>query len=218
MRDLVNGFRTDTLHLPALHTRQATLMMIEERVPYTYCWSPSLVPKPDDWASHINVSGFFFLEDDATTNKVQAKDLLEFLGLNRNQTKKDRRDSVVALLHVVSAVCHHGGAGTTAAVLRAGKPTIIVPFFDDQLFWGNVVEKIGAGPRPTPGKDLTAEILTEAFRVAHEPRSSAVAERIQRAILAEHGCEEAVRVRFTPIYQYHGCAVISNRRSLPAIT
>ena len=47
-------------------------------------------------------------------------------------------------------MCHHGGAGTTAAGLRAGKPTIIVPFFGDQFFWGNVIEKSGAGPRPLP--------------------------------------------------------------------
>jgi UDP:flavonoid glycosyltransferase YjiC (YdhE family) len=32
----------------------------------------------------------------------------------------------------VAAVCHHGGAGTTAIGLREGRPTIIVPFFGDQ--------------------------------------------------------------------------------------
>ena len=36
--------------------------MIEEHVPYTYCWSQSLVPKPYDWSENINVSGFFFLD------------------------------------------------------------------------------------------------------------------------------------------------------------
>ena len=46
---------------------------------------------------------------------------------------------------LVLCVCHHGGAGTTAAGLRAGKPTIILPFSGDQFFWGNIVEKIGAG-------------------------------------------------------------------------
>jgi UDP:flavonoid glycosyltransferase YjiC (YdhE family) len=34
------------------------------------------------------------------------------------------------------AVCHHGGAGTTSAGLRAGLPTVVVPFFGDQFFWG----------------------------------------------------------------------------------
>jgi sterol 3beta-glucosyltransferase len=37
----------------------------------------------------------------------------------------------------VAAVVHHGGAGTTGAGLRAGKPTLIVPFISDQRFWGD---------------------------------------------------------------------------------
>ena len=82
MRDIVNEFRNETLGLPALHTRQATYMMIDEHVPYTYCWSPTLVPKPNDWAAHINVSGFFFLEHDATADSKQSDDLLKFLGLH----------------------------------------------------------------------------------------------------------------------------------------
>ncbi len=82
MRDIVNNFRNEILGLPALHTRQATYMMIDEHVPYTYCWSPTLVPKPNDWAAHINVSGFFFLEHDATADSKQPDELLEFLGLN----------------------------------------------------------------------------------------------------------------------------------------
>ncbi|KAE8959943.1 Sterol 3-beta-glucosyltransferase, partial [Phytophthora rubi] len=43
------------------------------------------------------------------------------------------------LMPRVSAVVHHGGAGTTAAGLLAGKPTFIVPFFGDQPFWGQAV-------------------------------------------------------------------------------
>ena len=88
MRDIINEFRNNTLGLPSLHTRQATNMMIEEKVPYTYCWSPALVPKPDDWASHINVSGFFFLEKDATAATEQSDDLIKFLGLNSKQNQK----------------------------------------------------------------------------------------------------------------------------------
>ncbi|KAH0157064.1 UDP-Glycosyltransferase/glycogen phosphorylase, partial [Aureobasidium melanogenum] len=44
----------------------------------------------------------------------------------------------------VQCVIHHGGAGTTSAGLAAGKPTIIVPFFGDQLTWGQAVFKAGA--------------------------------------------------------------------------
>lgn len=77
MRDLINEFRQNTLKLASLHTRQAVRAMRIEKVPYTYCWSPSLVAKPSDWPEHINVSGFFFL--DLATNYKPSEDLLRFL-------------------------------------------------------------------------------------------------------------------------------------------
>ena len=40
------------------------------------------------------------------------------------------------LFEKVSAVVHHGGAGTTAIGLKKGCPTVVVPFFGDQPFWG----------------------------------------------------------------------------------
>lgn len=49
------------------------------------------------------------------------------------------------LFQQVDAVSHHGGAGTTGASLRAGKPTIIRPFFGDQYFFGGRVEDLGVG-------------------------------------------------------------------------
>lgn len=66
----------------------------------------------------------------------------------------------------VAAVVHHGGAGTTAAGLRAGIPSIVVPFFGDQPFWGARVVELGAGPKPIPYKNLTAEQLSQAIQVA----------------------------------------------------
>ena len=47
------------------------------------------------------------------------------------------------LFNVVNAVVHHGGAGTTAAGIKAGKPTWICPFFGDQFFWGEIIYKNG---------------------------------------------------------------------------
>lgn len=87
MRDIVNDFRK-SLGLLTLNTSQAVSALTDEQVPHTYCWSPSLVPKPDDWGEHINVSGFFFLDlGTAYTNPPQ--DLLAFLGLdNVNSTEQ----------------------------------------------------------------------------------------------------------------------------------
>jgi UDP:flavonoid glycosyltransferase YjiC (YdhE family) len=66
----------------------------------------------------------------------------------------------------MAAVVHHGGAGTTAAGLRAGVPSIVVPFFGDQPFWGRRVYDLGAGPRPIPRRQLTVERLALALRTA----------------------------------------------------
>jgi UDP:flavonoid glycosyltransferase YjiC (YdhE family) len=93
----------------------------------------------------------------------------------------------------VAAVVHHGGAGTTAASLRAGVPTIIVPFFLDQFFWGRRVFELGVGPRPILRKRLEADTLAEAIRVATTDsemhgRAAALGARIR----AEDGVARAV--------------------------
>jgi sterol 3beta-glucosyltransferase len=66
----------------------------------------------------------------------------------------------------MAAVVHHGGAGTTAAGLRAGTPTVVCPFFGDQAYWGERVAALGAGPRPLPIRRLTADGLAAAIRRA----------------------------------------------------
>jgi sterol 3beta-glucosyltransferase len=65
-----------------------------------------------------------------------------------------------------AAVVHHGGAGTTAAGLRAGVPSVVIPFFADQPFWGRRVAELGVGPAPIPRKKLTAERLARAIETA----------------------------------------------------
>ena len=68
------------------------------------------------------------------------------------------------------AVCHHGGAGTTAAGLRAGLPTVVVPSFGDQFFWGQRVANAGAGPEPIPIARLDSAALAEAFEMCRRPQ------------------------------------------------
>lgn len=89
----------------------------------------------------------------------------------------------------VSAVCHHGGAGTTAAGIQAGKPTIVVPFFGDQPFWGSMVARAGAGPDPIPYKKLTAEGLAEAIKIALKPETQAKAQLLGQRIREEKGAD-----------------------------
>src|SRR5262249_54728538 len=66
----------------------------------------------------------------------------------------------------VSAVIHHGGAGTTAAALRAGVPSVILPFFFDQGFWGRRLAACGLGPPPISFYRLSTATLAQALDAA----------------------------------------------------
>lgn len=95
----------------------------------------------------------------------------------------------------VAAVVHHGGAGTTAAGLRAGKPTVICPFMGDQPFWGQRVYDLGVGPQPIPQKRLNADDLAEAIRAAVTDREMRRrAGTLGEAIRAEDGVGRAVQI------------------------
>jgi sterol 3beta-glucosyltransferase len=97
------------------------------------------------------------------------------------------------LFERVAGVVHHGGAGTTAAGLRAGKPTMIIPHMADQPFWGRRVHDLGAGPKPVPRPKLTVERLADGIRqltgdAAMRHRAEALGARIR----AEDGVARGV--------------------------
>lgn len=94
----------------------------------------------------------------------------------------------------VRAVVHHGGAGTTHAGLRAGRPTLVCPFFADQPFWGRLVHARGLGPAPIAQRQLSVPRLAAALRVlvddeAIARRAAALGEAMRR----EDGAANAVR-------------------------
>ena len=89
----------------------------------------------------------------------------------------------------VSCVVHHGGAGTTAAGIALGKPTVVVPFFGDQPFWGALVARAGAGPLPVPNKQLTADNLATAITEALKPATLQRAQELGIRINSEKGTD-----------------------------
>ncbi|KAL1836593.1 hypothetical protein VTJ49DRAFT_4897 [Mycothermus thermophilus] len=108
----------------------------------------------------------------------------------------------------VRACVIHGGAGTTAMALKCGKPTMVVPFFGDQHFWGAMIGRAGAGPEPVPHKHLTAERLAEGIKYCLTEKARAAAERIARDIAREgDGAENACRA-------FHKGLALNGRRSM----
>lgn len=95
----------------------------------------------------------------------------------------------------MAAIVHHGGAGTTAAAIRAGKPQVIVPFFGDQPFWGKIMAQHGVAPDPIAQKSLTADNLAEALRrVTGDPAMAQAAEALGAGVRQEDGLKRAVEV------------------------
>ncbi|KAI0468496.1 hypothetical protein F4859DRAFT_506068 [Xylaria cf. heliscus] len=233
--DVINRFRTKILDLDPLALIWAPGILTRLRIPYTYCWSPALIPKPNDWGNHIDIAGFYFLN--LASSYTPEPELAAFLAAgpppvyigfgsivvdDPNQLTRMIFDAVAEtgvralvskgwgglgadsvgipdgvfmlgnvphdwLFKNVSAVCHHGGAGTTAAGIQAGKPTIVVPFFGDQPFWGAMVARAGAGPDPIPYKKLTAEGLAEAIKIALRPETQQKAKELGEKIREEQG-------------------------------
>jgi sterol 3beta-glucosyltransferase len=94
-----------------------------------------------------------------------------------------------------AVIVHHGGAGTTAAALRARTPAVVVPVFGDQQFWARRLYETGVSPAPLPRRHLTATSLAEAITAALT--SPTYRERTQvlgSAIQAEDGVERAITI------------------------
>jgi UDP:flavonoid glycosyltransferase YjiC (YdhE family) len=95
----------------------------------------------------------------------------------------------------VAALVHHGGAGTTGAGLRAGKPTLVVPFVADQRFWGNRVYEFGVGPKPILHRNFSAETLAAGITEAvTDERMRVKAAVLGERIRAEDGVGKAVEI------------------------
>ncbi len=214
-------------------------------------FSPSVVPRPDDWPTHVHVRGYRFLErastwepplelagflaagpppvyvgfGSMTERDAAATTTLVVEALTRSRQRgimltgsgallaDDLPETVLAiesaphdwLLPQMAAAVHHGGAGTTAASLRAGVPSILVPFFADQPFWGRTVHSLGVGPQPIPRRRLTAARLAHAIEQAvtdtqMRSRAAALGERIR----SEDGVTCAVNTMLAHFQRHTG--------------
>ena len=97
------------------------------------------------------------------------------------------------LFSQVSGVIHHGGAGTTAAGLRAGNPTFICPFFGDQHFWAEMVHRAGAGPPGCPIADLSVDILKKSLLTLTSQDLRIHVSELSRNMNSEDGVFEGIQ-------------------------
>ncbi|CAI7644449.1 unnamed protein product [Penicillium bialowiezense] len=236
--DLINEWRY-SLDLEPIPVTEGPNLAETLKVPFTYCWSPSLMPKPSDWPSYIDVCGFFFrslpdysppteldlflrsgsrpvyigfgsivIDDPAAMTDIILQ-AVKSLGIraiiSRGWSKLGNEQASLDndifylddcphewLFQHVDAVVHHGGAGTTACGLRFGRATVIIPFFGDQLFWGNMVASRGLGPRPIPYRSLNAHNLADAIQFCLQPSAQAAGQDVANQMAGESGVTAAV--------------------------
>ena len=120
-----------------------------------------------------------------------------------SMSKRDRIPKDIFILESIphswlfprmASVVHHGGAATTAAGFKAGVPTIIIPFSNDQFAWGRRAFELGVGPQPIPRKSLTAEKLAEAITKAYSPEIISNSMNLGQNIQSENGTSLAVKI------------------------
>ncbi len=242
-RASVDLARRSVLGLPPAPRPDGPMAYFEKRTwPVLNAFSEHVVPRPADWAAHLHVTGYWFLDPPPDWQPPAA--LVEFLrtgpppvyvgfgsmshGDPQAATRRvlealrisgqrgillsgwggmsgaDLPDSVYMIDSVphswlfpqVAAVVHHGGAGTTAAGLRAGKPTLCVPFISlDQNFWGWRVADLGVGLPPISSNRLTAEKLAQAITTAvNDSGMGQRAVALGAKIRAEDGVRRAVEI------------------------
>lgn len=91
--------------------------------------------------------------------------------------------SHAAIFPACRAVVHHGGAGTTAAGMRAGIPTLVLWIRNEQPLWGAVVKRLKVGSAQSLSR-TTEESLVAGLRSILRPqyatRAREVAEKMTK--------------------------------------
>lgn len=93
----------------------------------------------------------------------------------------------------VKGIIHHGGVGTMAASLRAGKPQMIIPFSVDQPFWAKRLYRLGYSLMPMREKEVTAEALAGAFNDMDDTEIIRRAKEIAEVIKRENALVDTVK-------------------------
>jgi UDP:flavonoid glycosyltransferase YjiC (YdhE family) len=96
------------------------------------------------------------------------------------------------LFNRVDGVVHHGGAGTTAEALRAGRPSVVLPQYGDHLYWAHRLAAVGASAGTLLPNEVTAETLSARItRALEEDAYRGAAAAIGRSINPAQGVARA---------------------------
>ncbi|WP_428241316.1 glycosyltransferase [Gynuella sp.] len=210
--------------------------------PLIYGYSQHLIPKPKDWTTRIEISGFWFYDQaESWEPPPHLQAFLEegpkpiYVGFGSMLTGRDSEELTIKVIkairlsgyrailatgwggmsaeladgmekHIcvikhaphdwlfprVELAVHHGGAGTTAATVRAGIPSVVLPFLGDQPFWAWNLKRLNVSPGALNLESLTAEQLAHNIQLAGSELTKENAASLGHKIRSEDGVENAV--------------------------
>ena len=91
-------------------------------------------------------------------------------------------------------IVHHGGLGTSASAMLAGKPSIVIPHVLDQFLWANRIYELHAGMKPIKVNKLNEEILIETIELlkANYDQMAHEVQRLSEKMKEENGLKTSV--------------------------
>ena len=90
-----------------------------------------------------------------------------------------------------AAIVHQGGVGTTGQALRAGRPTLVVPFAHDQPDNTLRVTRLRVGRTLLRARYNSRRAVAELRRLLEDPSYAQNAVRVSRQVQAEDGVSAA---------------------------
>ncbi len=204
---IINEFRSHTLNLKSRKAGAYAYYQDDKKIPIVYPISKALFEDVTSWNNNVYLSGFFFLDTNATLSKktqdfisenpnpivvtfssMPLKKPQKFIEILEESLEKTNNKAILLvgnssidftsnnrimitnsephslLFDKAKAVIHHGGVGTTAAALIAGKPQIIFPFAVDQPFWAKRMYESGVALKQVKFRLLNSKIFTKMLQ------------------------------------------------------
>ncbi|KAJ3506956.1 hypothetical protein NLJ89_g6575 [Agrocybe chaxingu] len=216
--DIINTFRTKTLGLSPLTLRSGPDFVDRTKVPWTYCMSPALVPKPLDWKNHIDVVGFYFL--DLASKYQPSPELAAFLEAGEPPVYIGFGSVVVddpaAMSHTIFEATQQAGVRALVSAGWGGLGGVFVPphifmlgnvphdwLFDNERvsavvhhggagFLGKHDSQSGCRSETIHHRELTISKLTAAIKFATSPPAKSAAKQLAQKIRDEDGVRKGV--------------------------
>ena len=93
---------------------------------------------------------------------------------------------------LVKVILHHGGIGTTHAALRAGTPSVIIPFIVDQPWWAHKLHTQKLGPKSLPFRKIKSNKVSQRILEALKYRDNVT--KVSQDMKTDNGVAETIKV------------------------